>query len=73
MTDEEQQRSLANVHRVRTAYPVKFLQVLPYPHAADNVRLRVGQGAWRTLHVLDALVFVRTALGKQRKRRRMLF
>jgi hypothetical protein len=56
-----------NCDRVRSACPVRFLQVRPDPYCADNVQLRIGQGPFTTMHVLDALAFVRLVYRRQRR------
>jgi hypothetical protein len=69
LTDEQERISLASCDRVRTAYPVKFLQVMPDPHCVANVQLRIGRSAWRTMHVNDALAFVRLAKRREYRQR----
>lgn len=59
--------AMRNCQRVRTMYPVKFLQVLPCPDCPDNVKLRDGQGKWVTMHMLDAIAFTKYLRRGQRR------
>jgi hypothetical protein len=67
LTDSEQQRAMENCDRVRGFRRVHFLQVMSDPQSADNVQIRIGQGPWQTLHVLDAIAITYNAYRKQRK------
>jgi hypothetical protein len=71
MTPQEEARALANVDSIRRQFPMKFLQVLPDPHFADNVQLRLhGRGGWHTLHRLDAIAFLHRERRRQRRQRK---
>jgi hypothetical protein len=67
MTPQEEARALANAERVRKH--ARYMQIMPDPHCADNVQLRLhGRNQpWHTLHVLNAIAFARD---DQRRRRR---
>jgi hypothetical protein len=69
LSDSEQKRSMENCGKVRNYCRVRFLQVMPDPDFADNVQVRVGHKPWRTLHVHDAIAFVRNAFRKERQDR----
>ena len=69
LTDTETQIVLEHCAVIKRTYPVRFLQVIPDPLCITNVRLRIGQGKWHTLHVTDAIAVTRNMLRKQRRTR----
>jgi hypothetical protein len=70
LADSDMLHAMISCDRVRSACPVRFLQVIPDPHCADNVQVRIGQGPYTTMHTSDALAYVRSAYRKQRRQTR---